>query len=60
VYISLTSFIMAIICYQIVDPKISAQDRIKYAILLIAWCLLVYLICYYGQKVQDEVFLTFQ
>ncbi|XP_066140950.1 odorant receptor 67c-like [Euwallacea fornicatus] len=54
VYISLTSFLMAVICYQIVNPNTSTQDRIKYAILLFAWCLLVYLICYNGQDVQDE------
>ncbi|KAH1027503.1 hypothetical protein HUJ05_000997 [Dendroctonus ponderosae] len=54
VYIALTSLLVAVIGYQIVNPKISTQDRIKYAMLLVAWCLLVYSICLYGQELQDE------
>ncbi|XP_066259119.1 odorant receptor 65a-like [Euwallacea similis] len=54
VYISLTSSLMAVICYQIINPEINSQDRIKYAILLSFWCVLVYLICYNGQIIQEE------
>ncbi|XP_066259128.1 odorant receptor 82a-like [Euwallacea similis] len=54
VYISLTSALMAVISYQIINPDIDTQDRIKYAVLLSVWCALVYLICYNGQIVQEE------
>ncbi|XP_066141197.1 putative odorant receptor 92a [Euwallacea fornicatus] len=54
VYISLTSSLMAVICYQIINPDIDTQDRIKYAELLSVWCVLVYSISYNGQIVQEE------
>ncbi|XP_066141195.1 putative odorant receptor 92a [Euwallacea fornicatus] len=54
VYISLTSSLMAVICYQIINPDVSSQDRIKYAILLLFWCVMVYLICNNGQIIQEE------
>ncbi|XP_066259120.1 odorant receptor 67c-like [Euwallacea similis] len=54
VYISLTSSLMAVICYQIINPEMNSQNRIKYAILLVVWCVLVYLMCCNGQIIQEE------
>nr|QXE93217.1 odorant receptor 37 [Eucryptorrhynchus scrobiculatus] len=54
VYVSVTSFPLAITGYQIINPTANHQDRIRYGMLLVGWVLLLYLICFYAQQVIDE------
>nr|QXE93248.1 odorant receptor 22 [Eucryptorrhynchus brandti] len=52
-YVIITSFAAAIIGYQIVTAD-NIQDRLRYMMLLFAWGLLFFLICFHAQKVQDK------
>nr|QXE93263.1 odorant receptor 37 [Eucryptorrhynchus brandti] len=54
VYVSVTSFPLAITGYQIINPTANHQDRIRDTMLLIGWAMLLFLICFYAQQVIDE------
>ncbi|KAF7274160.1 hypothetical protein GWI33_013166 [Rhynchophorus ferrugineus] len=54
IYVTITSFTLAVISYQIASSKTNVQDRLRYAMLLIGWLLLFSFICFYGQKIKDE------
>ncbi|KAH1027688.1 hypothetical protein HUJ05_001149 [Dendroctonus ponderosae] len=52
-YLVVTSFATALIGYQIVETD-NTQDRFRYAMLLLAWGCLFFMICLYAQILQDE------
>uniref|UniRef100_A0AAR5P774 Odorant receptor n=1 Tax=Dendroctonus ponderosae TaxID=77166 RepID=A0AAR5P774_DENPD len=52
-YLVVTSSATALIGYQIVETD-NTQDRFRYAMLLLAWGCLFFMICLYAQILQDE------
>lgn len=55
VYVSVASFVITVASYQVIKNK-ESHERLTYATLLIGLTLMVFLLCYNSQAVQDEVY----
>nr|WJJ63311.1 odorant receptor 11 [Pachyrhinus yasumatsui] len=54
VYMTMASFTMAAITYQVTILEQNVQDRLRYFMLLLGWIILFFMICYGGQRITDE------
>lgn len=53
-HITLTSFEISVLCFQVLIAK-NLTESLRFGLHLLGWLVVLFLICFYGQKLIDEV-----